>query len=219
MKDKKKKNNKKRVREKKSLRIVHRGDTVVIRNRSAFGGAVLGTLMIAFCAFVLFVLKEAWDKPVFWAVYLFILVSALCAFVNSAFGKIFLDAPRSVMTVCGLFKREYPFDRINYVDLKESKPKDGLITHTVTVYIGNGRRKVQLATCSKTQAAELVSLLRGMLDNAAMVYPEGDDEPFDLSDDKDDFTFLKRKKSADAPEKKKTQGPDAKDERAKDNED
>ena len=99
------------------------------------------------------------------------------------------------MTVFSPFKTEYKFADINYVDLKASKPKDGLITHTVSAYIGNGKKKIELTTHSKPQADELVSLLRGMLDNAAMEYPEGNEEPFRFDDENEQTGgFLKRKK-------------------------
>ena len=183
-KDKKKKTRK--VREKKNLSIANYGDTVVIRNQSLIGGGILGGLMVAFCIAIFFVLRDAWDVAIFWIVYPFIFLSTVYSFVNTLFGKIVLDSPHTLMTVYSPFKAEYKFSEINYVDQKSSKKQDGYITHTVTVYIGDGRRCVNIETLSKAQADELTSLLRGMLDNGAMEYPEGNEEPFSFEDEKDE---------------------------------
>lgn len=183
----KNKNKKSRkVREKKNLSIANYGDTVVIRNRSLIGGGILGTLTVAFCIAMLFVLRDAWDVAIFWIVYPFILLSSIYSLINTLFGRIVLDSPNMLMTVYMPFKAVYKFSDINYIDLKSSKKQEGYITHTVTVYIGDGKRCVNVDTLSAEQAEELTSLFRGMLDNAAMEYPEGNEEPFNFDDDKKD---------------------------------
>ena len=183
-----KKDNKKsqKIREKKNLAIIEQGDTVVIRSKSIIGGGILGAIMLIFCIAIFFVLKEAWDQFIFWLIYTFIFLSTLYSFVNTVFGKIILNSPKRLMTVYGPFKTEHRFSDINYIDMKSSKPRERYITHTVTVYIGEGKRCVNIDTLSLEQAEELVKLLRGMLDNAAMEYPEGNEESFDLSDDEND---------------------------------
>ena len=173
-----------KIREKRNLLITNHGDTVIIKNRAAIGGGVLGSLLMAFSLVCMFVLREGWSSPLFWIVFAFLFLSSAHWSLNAAFGKILLNSPEMIMTVYSPFKNEYKFKDINYVDVKSSKPKDGLVTHTVSVYIGKGRRSVKIDTFSSEQATELVSLLRGMLDNAAMEYPEGNEEPFDFGDAK-----------------------------------
>ena len=95
----KNKNKKSRkVREKKNLSIANYGDTVVIRNRSLIGGGILGTLTVAFCIAMLFVLRDAWDVAIFWIVYPFILLSSIYSLINTLFGRIVLDSPNMLMT-------------------------------------------------------------------------------------------------------------------------
>lgn len=182
--DKKKKARK--VRERANLSIANHGDTVIIRNRFLVGGGILGGLMLAFSIAIFFVLRGAWDTVIFWIVYPFLFLSTLYSFLNTLFGKIVLDSPRTTMTVYSPFKVVHKFSDINYVDMKSSKKQEGFITHTVTVYIGDGRRCVNIDTLSRKQADELVSLLRGMLDNAALIYQEGNEEPFHFDDGEDE---------------------------------
>ena len=210
MENKKKKKDKTKIRDKKSLKIVNWGDTVIIRRRCAFGKAFRSLLFIAIPVGALLMFESAWESTVLRAVLLLLFLCSIYSFISAVFSKIFLDSPGAVMTVFSPFKAEYKFSDINYVDLKSSKPKDGIITHTVTAYIGDGRRKVELTTCSKPQADELLSLLRGMLDNAAMEYPEGNEEPFRFDDENEESGgFLKRKKQPKHDEEKAdTEKPD-----------
>ena len=182
MADKKTKANGK-IRERKSLIINNFGDTVVIRNRSAIGGGILGVILMAFFVTVAVCMRVAWSYPLFWVVIVFLFGCSAYWFATIAFGKIILDSPKMLMTVYNPFKAEYKFGDINYVDCKSSKPKDGYVTHTVSAYIGKGRKRVRIDTLSSVEAAEIQSLLAGMLDNAAMEYPEGNEEPFDLGED------------------------------------
>ena len=99
-------------------------------------------------------------------------------------------------------KKQYKFEEINYIDQKTVNGKDGVVVYKVIVYIGNGKRTVEIAALSSSQADELASLLRGMLDNGAMIYPEGDEEPFNFDDEKKEkrgiFSFGKSKEGIEA---------------------
>ena len=170
---------KKKIREKKSLVITNWGDTVVIRNRSAVGGGILGVILMAFFVTVTLCMRVAWKSPLFWGVIIFLFLCSAYWFATTAFAKIVLDSPKLLMTVYNPFKAEYSFKDINYVDHKSSKPKDGYVTHTVSIYIGNGKKRVSIDTLSGTEADEVEALVSGMLDCGAMVYPEGDEELFD----------------------------------------
>ena len=170
---------KKKIREKKSLAITNWGDTVVIRNRSAVGGGILGVILMAFFVTVTLAMRVAWKSPLFWGVMGFLFLCSAYWFATTAFAKIVLDSPRLLMTVYNPFKAEYSFKDVNYVDHKSSKPKDGYVMHTVSIYIGNGRKRVRIDTLSGTEAAEVEALVSGMLDCGAMAYPEGDEELFD----------------------------------------
>lgn len=184
-----------RIREKKNLSIVNSGDVVIIKNKSSIAGAVLGAIILSFFATVLFLLKDARQVTLFWLVFAFLTLSAVYFLTSALLGKIVLNSPEKLMTVYFPIKKEYKFDAINYIDCKSSKPKEGIVTHTVVVYIGNGKRRVEVATTSRAQADELVALLRGMLDNGAMEFPEGDEEPFNFDDKRgrSAFSFLKKK--------------------------
>lgn len=196
MKNKKKNKKSARIRERKSLRVRNHGDTVIIKSRISLSACFSGVMMMAICIAGAIALKGAWDNPVFLAVVAMISFVVLYSFVNIIFGKIVLNSHDLTMTVCNPIKKVYKFADINYIDKKTSKSKDGVITHRVIVYIGEGRKSVELVTLSSRQADDIVSLLRGMLDNGAMIYPEGDEEPFDFSEDekKPLFPFFIKKK-------------------------
>lgn len=182
---------KRKIREKKSLVINNFGDTVVIRNRSAVGGGVLGVILMVFFLVVTLCMRAAWKSPLFWGVITFLFLCSAYWFVTTAFAKIVLDSPKLLMTVYNPFKAEYSFKDINYVDRKSSpKPKDGYITHTVSVYIGNGRRRVRIDTLSSREAEQVESLISGMLDSGAMEYPEGNEEPFRYEEKEEKSSFL-----------------------------
>jgi len=174
---------KNKVRERKNLLIANMGDVVVIKNRAIVGNAILGAVIMAFCIGIFFMLKAAWDQPVFWIIFLFIFLSTVYSFANNICGRIVLRSKTLMMTVYNPFKKEYKFSDINYVDMKSSKPQDGYITHSVIIYIGTGKKSIKIDTFSHAQADELLSLIRGMLDNAAMEYPEGNEEPFEFAED------------------------------------
>ena len=174
-----KNNAKKKIREKKSLVISNLGDTVVIRNRSAVGGGILGVILMVFFLTVTLCMRVAWRSPLFWCVIVFLFLCSAYWFATTAFAKIVLDSPKLLMTVYNPFKAEYSFKDINYVDHKSSKPKDGYVTHTVSIYIGNGKKRVSIYTLSASEADEVKALVSGMLDSGAMEYPEGDEELFD----------------------------------------
>ena len=197
-----KKNNKKKdrkIREKRNLSIVNYGDVIIIKNRTAVASAVLGTIILAFSGAVMFTLKDAWNNPVFWGVFAFVVLGTVYMLASAVLNKIVLNSPNMTMTVCFPFKKEYKFSDINYIDMRSSKPKDGIVTHKVSAYIGNGRMSVDVVTTSASQAEEIAALLRGMLDNGAMEYPECDDEPKpDNEEEKKPVfpLFAKKKKSS-----------------------
>ena len=176
----KRKNEKVKTRDKKNLSIVNRGDTVTIRNKSMIAGAIAGFMLLAFLIVLMFMFREAWDVPAFWFVFVFIFVSTLFSFINRIFGKVIIDSRETTMIVYNPFRIEYKFEDINYIDEKSSKPSGGVITHSVIVYIGKGRRRVVIETTSRKQADTLITLLRGMLDNGAMEYPEGNEGTFEF---------------------------------------
>ena len=173
---------KQRIKEKKNLSITNFGDIIVIKNRSAIASAVLGSIILAFLGAVMLILKDAWDNAIFWVVFAFIVLSTAYMLANAFFGKIVLNSPEMTMTVYFPFKVEYKFSDINYIDVRSSKPKEGIVTHKVSAYIGNGKSSVDVVTTSKAQADEIASLLRGMLDNGAMEYPECEEAPIENND-------------------------------------
>ena len=178
------KNTKKKgkIREKKSLIVDNCGDTVVIRNRSAISGGILGVILMVFFITLAICMRAAWSSPLFWVVIIFLLGCSAYWFVTIAFDKIVLNSPKMLMTVYTPIKSEYKFQDINYIDRKSAKPKDGYVMHTVCVYVGNGKKCIRIETLSSEEAAEVEALLSGMLDNAAMEYPEGNEEPFEYND-------------------------------------
>lgn len=189
-----------RIKEKKSLSIAHYGDFVVIKNRSTLAASLSGFLMLVLCIVGGIALKDAWKMPMFAVMFLIIIAAIIYSFVSIVFSKVTLDSINMQMNVYSPFKKQYKFEDVNYVEIKSSKPKDGVILHRVITYIGNGKKNVELTTMSLKQAEELASLLRGMLDNAAMIYPEGNEEPFDFDDAKEtkqgvvSFGFKRNKK-------------------------
>ena len=184
---------KKRIKEKKNLLIANMGDMVVIKNRAIIGNSILGAIVMIFAVIIMLLLKEAWDVPLFWVIFVFLFLGSVYSFAGIICGRIVLRSGTNLMTVYGPFKKEYSFAEINYIDMKSSRPTDGYITHTVMIYIGDGRKCIKIDTFSRDQAEELVSLLRGMLDNGAMVYPEGREKFFNSEEkeEKKAFDFLK----------------------------
>lgn len=196
----KKKTNKKSVKcahKKKNLLIENQGDTVVIKNRSAIASGVLGIVLIILCIAGTFLLGDIWNMLLFKLAFPLIVLGTLWTNIGAIFSKVVLNSPNKLMIVYNPFKKQYNFDDINYVDRKTKKEKDGVVVHKISVYIGNGKRTVEILAFSSEQADELESLLRGMLDNGAMIYPEGDEEPFSFDDEKKErrglFSFGKRK--------------------------
>lgn len=188
---------KNKVINKKNLSIINQGDTVIIRNRSTIAAGVLSVIILGVCAAGIFTLRDAWNLPLFWLMFAVFVAGTLFSLAKSIFGKVVLDSPKTTMTVYNPLPVSYKFEDVNYVDQKTLKNGDGPLVHVVTVYIGIGKRSVELVSYSKEQADELAILLRGMLDNGAMVYPEGDEEPFNFDNDKRfEFNFIKRNKKS-----------------------
>ena len=181
----------------RNLAVANYGDTIVIRNKSTVSAGICGVVMLSLIAVAAFKLKEAWNLPFFWAGLMLVVLGIVYSSVNAICSKIVLDSPKTLISVYRPFEKQYKFSDVNYVDVTAKKSKDKPIAYTVILYIGNGKRTVEVTTYSEDQADELVSLFRGMLDNGAMEYPEGDEEPFHFDDDekKSGFTFLKRKKN------------------------
>lgn len=205
----KKKNHRKKAPEKKNLSIVNQGDVVTIRNRSTIASCVLGSIVLTLVIIGCLMIRDAWQSPIFWCMFLLILVGTAWSILNIIFGKIVLDSPDMTMNVYNPIKKQYKFEEINYIDQKTVNGKDGVVIYKVIIYINNGKRSVEIASLSSSQADELASLLRGMLDNGAMVYPEGDEEPFNFDEEKTEkrglFSFGRPvtkdvEKSNDAPE-------------------
>jgi hypothetical protein len=211
--NKKKTKNKSRAKVKganrKNLSIVNRGDEVVIRNRSTIAASVFGVIILGLCAAGIFTLRDAWELPMFWLVFSAAIVGVVYSFAKMLFSKIVLNSPDMTMTVYNPFPIQYKFVDINYIDQRTERASDGTQAHVVTVYIGDGKRSVEIVSFSKDQAGELASLLRGMLDLAVMLYPEGDEESFERDEEEtEDFHFLKRKKKSAVEKKVKENGED-----------
>ncbi len=209
MKNKKGKKRNEKIKERKSLSIINYGDYVIIKNRSTIAAYISGCFALLLCIAGGIVMKEAWQLPMFVVAYILVIIGVVYTFISMLFNKIILDSPNLQMNVYNPFKKQYKFDDVNYVDVKSSKPKDGVVLHKVTVYIGEGKKSVEISTMSSKQADELASLLRGMLDNAAMIYPEGNEEPFDLEDEKKKSVSipfgLKKNKKDDSKEEKSSE--------------
>lgn len=202
-KDKNKKKTKKKIPERKNLSIVNQGDLVIIRNRSTIAAALIGVIMLALIAAGVFTLRAAWDLPLFWLLFGVLTLGVIYSLAKVMLDKVVLDSPKTTITVYNPLPTKYQFEDVNYVDLRTAKGTEGALMHVVTVYIGVGKRTVELVSYSSEQANELAVLLRGMLDHGSMVYPEGDEEPFNLDEDKKfEFTFITRKKKTDSEEAK-----------------
>lgn len=198
--NKSKKKTKKKIPERKNLSIVNQGDLVIIRNRSTIAAAVIGVILLGVCAAGVFTLRDAWDLPMFWLLFGVLIAGVMYSVVKAMLNKVVLDSPEMTITVYNPAPITYKFEDVNYIDVNTAKATDGAVAYIVTAYIGVGKRTVEIISYSKEQADELASLLRGMLDNGSMVFPEGNEEPFNL-DEKGkhvEFTFITRKKK-DAP--------------------
>ena len=68
---------KKRIKEKKNLLIANMGDMVVIKNRAIIGNSILGAIVMIFAVIIMFLLKEAWDVPLFWVIFAFLFVGSV----------------------------------------------------------------------------------------------------------------------------------------------
>ena len=180
----KKKNHPKKAPEKKNLSIINQGDVVTIRNRSTIASSVLGSIVLTLVIIGCLMIRDVWQSPVFWCMFLLVLVGTVWSISNMIFGKIVLDSPNMTINIYNPIKKQYKFEEINYIDQKTVNGKDGVVIYKVIIYITNGKRSVEIASLSSSQADELTSLLRGMLDNGSMVYPEGDEEPFNFDDEK-----------------------------------
>ena len=200
---------------KKNLSVVNHGDIVVIRNRSAMASGVIGGIAFILSVIGVVKLRAAWDLPIFWFIFGALIIGTGFSVAQAVFGRIVLDSPSMLMTVYGPFPKEYPFSKVNYIDRKIGRGGDGSAMYTVVVYIGNGRRTVEVSSFSEEQADEVEELMRGMLKCGAITYPEGDEEPFRFDDEKPwHIPFSKRlKKSMDeAKEKAKESSDEEKDE-------
>ena len=175
----KKRNSEKKVAEKKNLSIVNQGDFIVIRNRSAIGAGVLSVIILGICAAGVYTLRQAWNLPLFWAMFGLLVLGILYSLVKSVCSKIVLNSPQKIITVYNPLPKEYKFEDINYIDRKTVKDRTAPDAHVVIAYIGDGRRNVSITSYSKAQADELAILLNGMLDNGAMIFPEYDEDPLD----------------------------------------
>lgn len=195
------KKTKKRSLERKNLSIQNNGDTVVIKNRSTTSAGVLGALVLLICIIGAITLRDAWRLPAFWLLFGVIVISTVWSVVGMILGKIVLDSPNKTMTVYNPIKKQYKFEDINYVDTKTAKGNDGAEVHKVIVYLGKGKKSVEIASYSLGQADEVASLLRGMLDNGAMEYSEGNEEPFDFEEKEKRPLFPRLKKSSKPDEK------------------
>ena len=185
----------------RNLSVANYGDKVVIKNRSTVSVGLFGTILLALCVFAMIKIRWAWGFPVFWICASVIAAGMLSLFINMMLSKIVLDSPKTIISVYRPFEKQYKFSDVNYVDVNTTKHSDGLLAYTVILYIGVGKKTIQMTSFSKDQADELVALFRGMLDHGAMEYPEGDEEPFNFDDEKEGgFTFLKRKKKTQTTE-------------------
>ena len=191
------KNTTEKTKGKKNLKVVNRGDYVIIKNRAVFIPAFVGIMVLVLAVMTVLNLREAWNLPAFWCVMGALIVGTTYSVASTIFGKIVLDSPRKCMIVYSPFGRSYKFDDINYIDRRTDKGNKGKKIYVVDVYIGNGKRSVRVASYSKAQADEIEVLMRGMLKSGALIHPEGDEEP---------FNFDKKKKSA-SPFSKRVKKP------------
>lgn len=179
----------------RNLSVSNLGDTVIIRNRSVIVAGLVGVIVLILSVAAAVYLREAWKLPIFWVILGALFLGTGYSVAQMIFGKIVLDSKENVMTVYSPFSKSYKFSDVNYIDRREGKGSDGSIMYTVVVYIGNGKRSVEVTSFSKEQADEVESLMRGMLKCGALTHPEGDEEPFSFDDDKDGgFKFIKRRK-------------------------
>ena len=182
----------------RNLSVSNLGDTVIIRNRSVIVAGLVGVIVLILSVAAAVYLREAWKLPIFWVILGALFLGTGYSVAQMIFGKIVLDSKENVMTVYSPFSKSYKFSDVNYIDRREGKGSDGSIMYTVVVYIGNGKRSVEVSSFSKEQADEVETLMRGMLKCGALTHPEGDEEPFSFDDDKDGgFKFIKRRKKTD----------------------
>ena len=197
---KSKKKTKKKVPERKNLSIVNQGDFIIIRNRSTIAAALIGVIFLGVCAVGVFTLRDAWNLPMFWLMFGALVAGVVYSIAKAMLNKVVLNSPKMTITVYNPVPITYKFEDVNYIDINTAKGTDGAVAYIVTAYIGVGKRTVELISYSKEQADELAILLRGMLDNGAMVFPEGNEEPFSLGDKGKplEFTFITKKKNNEA---------------------
>ena len=191
----KKRNSEKKVAEKKNLSIVNQGDFIVIRNRSAIGAGVLSVIILGICAAGVYTLRQAWNLPLFWAMFGLLVLGILYSLVKSVCSKIVLNSPQKTITIYNPLPKEYKFEDINYIDRKTVKDRTVPDAHVVIAYIGDGRRNVSITSYSKAQADELAILLNGMLDNGAMIFPEYEEDPLDYGGKMQKHDFIAAKSS------------------------
>ena len=191
----KKRNSEKKVAEKKNLSIVNQGDFIVIRNRSAIGAGVLSVIILGICAAGVYTLRQAWNLPLFWAMFGLLVLGILYSLVKSVCSKIVLNSPQKTITIYNPLPKEYKFEDINYIDRKTVKDRTAPDAHVVIAYIGDGRRNVSITSYSKAQADELAILLNGMLDNGAMIFPEYEEDPLDYGGKMQKHDFIAAKSS------------------------
>ena len=160
------KNNKKDTKRKdtgkKSLSVNNFGDHVIIRNRNYYLGAALGILIFIVSVVGAFYLRDAWSLPFFWGAFVLLLIGIAYYTVKTIISKIVLDSRDLTMTIYNPFVKRYKFADVNYVDRKTVHSKDGVTMYAVIVYIGNGKRSVEVASQSLDQADEIEVLMRRM---------------------------------------------------------
>lgn len=176
------KNNKKDTKRKdtgkKSLSVNNFGDHVIIRNRNYYLGAALGILIFIVSVIGAFYLRDAWSLPFFWGAFVLLLIGIAYYTVKTIISKIVLDSRDLTMTIYNPFVKRYNFADVNYVDRKTVHSKDGGTTYAVIVYIGNGKRSVEVASQSLDQADEIEVLMRRMFTyQPPLAIEEKKDEP------------------------------------------
>ena len=157
----KKKRTKKRAGT-ESLTVINLGNTVIIKDRSSPVIAISSVAMLVITVICAVAMRAAHRSPLFWTVAVALVAGLTYSAVKAILAKMVLDANKMTMTIYNPSAKCYKFSDVNYVDSGTVNDRNGEEVFIVTVYMGDGRRSIDVATYSKEQAKEVERLMCAM---------------------------------------------------------
>ena len=173
----KKKRTKKRAGT-ESLTVINLGNTVIIKDRSSPVIAISSVAMLVITVICAVAMRAAHRSPLFWTVAVALVAGLTYSAVKAILAKMVLDANKMTMTIYNPSAKCYKFSDVNYVDSGTVNDRNGEEVFIVTVYMGDGRRSIDVATYSKEQAKEVERLMCAMFS-----YTGDTDESEDKADE------------------------------------